>query len=236
MRAAALATVLLTAAPAEAVWNHTREIVHGTASTLEQGELLVGVITPISYGINDSLQVQLHPILWALLTPNAGLRFRLLDGDIFSLSIESEASVTSVDEQNRPDDPRPLAHIYGGLAGTFSVGGGVLISLRAGYQHDFSEKDGDTTVDDDDFVWSGGVNWLIGPSHLLLATGGAQYSSRRGGLKAPFGSIMYAYGFDSGSRIGVGVAFGSFPIPQGKDEGDGITLPVWPIIDWWKRF
>ncbi len=225
---------LLTPAPAAAVWNNPREIVHNTAAVLEQGELLVGVVTPVAYGITDSIMLHMHPILWALLTPNAGLRISVFDSDVFRLSLTSEVGATITEGSARPPDDRPLGHVNGGVASTFNVGGGVLISAAAGYQHDFSERIDGEVADDDSFIWHLGVNWLITPKHLILTTGGAQYSTRQSGLKAPFGSIVYAYAFDGGGRLGLGVAAGTFPVAIDKD--DIRTVNVWPVIDWWKRF
>ena len=78
-----LATFLITAPiPANAVWHNTREVVLGTANTLEQGELIIGILMPAVYGITDDLMLTIHPISWALLSPNGSLRFRLVDEEL----------------------------------------------------------------------------------------------------------------------------------------------------------
>ena len=228
-RAAVLIGCMMLAAPAAATWNNNKGVIHGTANTLEQGEVIVGLLTPVAYGITDDWMVMIHPISWALLTPNAAVRYRALDHDIVRLAFHVEGAVTPLNDAEKKNnlDPRPLGHVTVGSALTFHVGADVLLTTQLSYRHDF-------TPHDDAFVFSGGVTWAFDPHHLLLLSGGAQYSRVDESVVKPTGHAIYAYAWDTW-RLGGGVAFGDFPIVvPGKSKP--VVLPAWPVIDVWARF
>jgi hypothetical protein len=235
IRALLALLLVLAAGPASAVWNHPREIIHSTANTLEKGELIVGVITPLVYGISDDLTLMSHPVLVALLTPNAGLRYRLVDSEVvtFSVTVEGAATITT-DDGPLPNDDRPMGHIYAGVAITFDIGQGVLLSVSTGYQHEFQQRTNGVRQDDDAVAFGVGMDWLASPHSLFLLSLGSQYSTLNTKLEATTGSLMYAYAFDDSTRLGVGLAFGKFPVALDDDTSE--VLPVWPVIDWWARF
>lgn len=216
--------------PAEATWSNLRQVVHGTANTLEQGEVMVGIFTPAAYGITDTVMVQLHPINWALLAPNVALRWRVVDEEPVRLAVVFDGGGSIIDDDDAParQDGRPLGHVYVGAVTTFRVWRSVLFSVHTGYQHDFDPGD-------DDFVWSAGVSWLIDQANLLMVNGGAQYSGELDALKAPYASVVYAYGWEN-LRIAVGVAVSdSFPVVLSVAEVER-RIAAWPVIDFWGRF
>jgi len=248
----AAATLLTASQPAKAVWHNTREVVLGTANTLEQGELIIGILMPAVYGITDDLMLTIHPISWALLSPNASLRLRLLDEEIIRLSITVGGAGTVLDagDTSVPADPRrPRGHVAGGMLATFDVGGGVLISANAGYQRDFAPSD-------NDFTWSAGVNWVISESSMVVLQGGFNWSFEREEIDAEQVSISYVHAFDV-VRIAVGIVYGNFPVAlierrtnttvdSAIDVGgrsasnEAVVLlqdvPVWPTLDVFWRF
>ncbi len=236
MRRLLLALVLLAPSTASAVWNHPREIIHGTAHTLEKGELIVGVITPLLYGVNDDLTLTTHPILVALLTPNGGVRLKLFEDELvtFSAAVRGAGTIFG-DDAPIPNDDRPHGHVYAGFNTTFDVGRGVLLSISAGYQHEFEQRIEDgSRADDDAVVFGLGIDFLAAANHLFVLTVGSQYSTLNSKLEATSGTFMYAYAFDSGARLGLGLAFGKFPVAV--DEEDTVEIPLWPLVDWWARF
>jgi len=58
-------------------WDTPAEIVHGTGRVLEKGEMVVGILSPLGYGLHERVTIFTHPILDLLLTPNAWLRVDL---------------------------------------------------------------------------------------------------------------------------------------------------------------
>lgn len=228
MRPLVLAVLLTLAAPARADWTGPRDIVHGTANTLEQGELLIGIVTPAIYGITDSITLVVHPLNWLLLSPNAGLRVRVVDTELLRFSLYGEAAITiqDDDESSTVNDPRPLAHLNFGALITFDVGGWVMLTAGTGYQADFDPSEHNV------YFW-GGVNWLINRSNVLLLQGGAHYAFGSDQVVRAQGSLMWAYAWDV-ARLGVGVAVGQYPVV--RVSGVAAIAPVWPILDYWGRF
>lgn len=244
--------LITTTSPALAVWHNTREVVLGTANTLEQGELIIGVLMPAVYGITDDLMLTIHPISWALLSPNGTLRFRLLNEELVRLSITVGGAGTVLDagDTSVPADPRrPRGHVAGGLMTTFDTGGGILLTATAGYQRDFAPAD-------NDFTWSAGVNWVITESSMVVLQGGFHWSFDRSEIDAEQVSISYVHAFDV-VRVAVGVVYGNFPVAlierrtnttidsaidvSGRSaSNEAVVLlrdvPVWPTLDVFWRF
>lgn len=219
--------LLALARPAAARWTHPQEIVHSTAHTLESGEWMIGVFTPIAYGATDRVMVLTHPILWVLLTPNGGARWKFFDTDVaaFSLTLDGARSFLTGDGVN-VSGSGALGYIDAGILATVTVGGGVMLTASAGYQRDIEPTD-------DGVTFGGGVTWLMGPVDVLMLEGGARWSANAGEVIAPSATLVYAHAWDT-IRIGAGLAYGDFPIER---EGDApIRVPVWPVLDVWWQF
>lgn len=238
--------------PASAVWHNTREVVLGTANTLEQGELIIGLLMPAVYGITDDLMLTIHPISWALLSPNASLRYRVVDEESVRLSISVGGAGTVLDagDTSVPADPRrPRGHVSGGVLATFDAGAGVLLTAMTGYQHDFAPSD-------DDFTWSVGMNWVITESSMLVLQGGFHWSFSRSRIDAEQISLSYVHAFDV-LRVAVGIVYGNFPVALierrtntavdsaidvagSNASNEAVVLlqdiPVWPVLDIFWRF
>ncbi len=72
-----LVFALLWSAPALG-WESAREVIHGSARVLEKGETIIGVVSPLAYGVHERVTLFTHPALWLLLTPNLWFRLSLL--------------------------------------------------------------------------------------------------------------------------------------------------------------
>ncbi len=223
-----LVGITLVSTPAGATWTAPRDIVHNTANTLEQGELLIGIVTPAIYGITDSITLIVHPLNWLLLSPNVGLRWRLADTQLVRFSVYTEGMVTIQDDDqlSTVNDPRSLGHVTVGAVTTFDLGAGVMATIGVGYQADFEPAEHNLGF------W-GGFNWLINRSNLLMLQGGAQYAVGTNELVRAQGTLMWAYAWEV-ARLGVGVSVGQFPVVRVSSVA--AEVPVWPVIDYWGRF
>jgi len=228
--ASALAVVCLlgTASPGLASWNGPSQLFHGTAHTLEQGEVMIGLFTPLAYGVNDSLTIVTHPIMTLLLTPNAGFRWRMLDREVFdvSLSMEAVRSFASEDNDLFREAEEPLGHFASGVTMTVDIKHRVSLSVMAGYQRDL-EPNADLAT------FGGTANWLMGPSHLLTLQGSSRWNLGTNELGTPNVTLFYAHSWDA-FRAAVGLAYGTFSIF--RKGSTPLEVPIWPVLDIWWRF
>ena len=228
VHALALVCVLGSASPGLASWNGTSQLIHGTAHTLEQGEVMIGLFTPLAYGVNDSLTIVTHPIMTLLLTPNAGFRWRISDREVFdvSLSMQAVRSFASEEQDLFRDASEALGHLAGWVTVTADIKNRVSLSVMAGYQRDL-EPDADLAT------FGGSVNWLMGPSHLLILQGSNRWNVRTNELSTPSVILFYAHSWDV-FRAAVGLAYGSFSIF--REDSAPLEVPIWPVLDIWWRF
>lgn len=227
------AALTLASPSARATFDLPSEVVLGTAQTLEQGELMIGLLSPIAYGINDSLTMFVHPISLALLTPNGMFRWRLVESDSWRMAAAFGGAVTVPVDGVVDDDPRrPLGHADASILTTTNLGAWVLTG-RIGYQHDFGPAD-------DDFDWAAIVNWVISPSSLLQLQGGFQVGRERG-LKSPSATVTYVHSWGQ-VHLAVGVTYGEFPLALEADavpkcSTSSWSYPcLWPVADVFWRF
>ena len=222
------ACVFVLSVPAFASWNGPSQLIHGTAHTLEQGEVMIGVFTPLAYGVNDSLTIVTHPIMTLLLTPNAGFRWRVLDRDLLDVSVSMEGvrSFASEDHDLFRDASEPLGHLAGGVTMTVDIKHRVSLSLMAGYQRDL-EPDADLAT------FGGSVQWLMGPSHLLALQASNRWDLSTHKMGTPNVTLFYAHSWDA-FRASVGLAYGKFSIL--REDSSPLDVPIWPVLDMWWRF
>lgn len=229
---ATLVALLVHADAALAGFDPPGEVILGTAQTLEQGELVIGVLSPLAYGIHDSLTVFIHPVSWALLAPNGSFRFRFYDEEpIRVAAVFGGAVAVSPDGVGIPDVRRPAGHIDIGISSTLTLGSWLLTG-KVGYQRDF-------VPDDDDVDWSFVIDWVIGPSSLLQLQGGFQFG-RIYAIKAVNASLAYVHSWGA-LHLAAGVAYGDFPLEL--EAGVVSACPnswdypcIWPVIDVFWRF
>ena len=217
---------------AQGTFDQPSEVVLGTAQTLEQGELMIGVFSPVAYGINDDLTLFIHPISLALLTPNGAFRWRLYDDDRVRVAAAFGGAATLPISGVVDDDPRrPLGHADIALV-TTATAGNWLFTARAGYQRDFDP-------DEDDFDWSGIIDWVVGPSSLIQLQGGAQVG-RVSGLHAPSAMLTYVHAWGQ-VHLAAGIAYGEYPLSLESRAlpkcSQSWSYPcLWPVLDIFWRF
>lgn len=252
-----VATVALTAGQARAGWISPDRVVTNTAYTLEENELIIGVLSPLQYGVTEDVTIAIHPILALLLTPNVSARVRVWQEDAV-VSIAASYSQTflrevAFDARSAGDAATPYVRpgdtesVESGFPG--SVQAGVLVSVAAGTETTFTPYAG-YTVDFFTQLDSGlatqlsthgpvvglGFNWLIGQEDLLSVQIQALWSVPDGRPEIPTGTVAWAHAWDE-LRLGVGVAAGRFPLRVGEGvAGEVIDFPLYPYIDvWWRR-
>jgi len=220
--------VLLAGTTAQASWNGTGQLVHGTANTLEQGEIMIGVFTPLAYGVNDSMTLVTHPIMTLLLTPNAGFRWRVLDEKHVDLafSLEGVRSFAAEELEGIRDENEPMGHVASGFTATFDLNNKVLISTLVGYQRDI--------LPDSNLMTMGGtVHWLMSPVHLFTLQGSGRFNVTTNEWETPTVTLFYAHAWDT-FRASVGLAYGKFSIL--REGANPLEVPLWPVLDMWWRF
>jgi hypothetical protein len=216
-------------ASAHAHWNAPTEVIHSTAFTLEEGEFIFGLLSPIAYGARDTVTIVTHPVMWLLLTPNAGVRWRLTDAEAYSgaFVIDATQTLSTDGESSAQLDPRPAGQISTGFVGSFIVGSKLIVSANVGYRRDSSP-------DADMFAFSGSLSLLLSPAHMLLLQGGSAVSLADKSTEPTTAMLLYVHAWDS-VRASVGLAYGRFPIVLGNNE-EPVDVPVWPVLDLWWRF
>ncbi len=218
---------MTSAEAARADWHDPADVIHGTAHTLEQGQWMIGVFTPVVYGINDSLMVITHPVLWVLLTPNGGLRWRIVESERVTFAVQADGARSFLaTETGELRDPRPTGRIATSTLTTFDLGARVLLTVQVGYQHDFLPAE-------DHLTFSGGVGWVIQPNHLLSLQGGSSWAFNARAVGQTTAMLLYTRAWDT-LHLSVGVAYGNFPIALTSSAP--LLVPVWPVVDVWWRF
>lgn len=207
--------------PARGDYGPIRRVVQGTAWTLDEGELAVGLVSPLQYGVLDELTLSTHPVLDLLLTPNLTLKGKVLDRNPVALALNASYLQTFLRSRSG-EIPGSLS-----LWPALSVAAGRTVSLtfQAGYAMDLSPiRHG---------VQAGlGMNLLLGPSDLLQVTVQDRWMGGGTGFEVPTGVITYGHAWDQ-VRITVGIAAGRFPLQIGTGSRV-LRLPVWPVVDvWW---
>lgn len=213
--------ILLAAAPVRADYGSIRRIVSGTAYTLEQGELAVGVLGPVQYGLLDELTVSTHPILDLLLTPNVALKGKVYDGPV-AISLNGTYIQTFL---------RSAKGVFPGSISLFPmltvpIGPSVSLSAQGGYLLDVSPVSHGVMF---------GVNatFLVSPADLIQITFQEQWYGGNRGFQVPTAVVTYGHAWYR-LRVTVGVAAGRFPIQTGAGARV-LNLPVYPVIDvWWQ--
>jgi hypothetical protein len=204
-------------------------VIHGTAFTLEEGEFVFGLMSPIAYGASDSVTFMTHPVMWLLLTPNASIRWRVTDIDDMSVALTLDATQTlSLDDESSAIlDPRPQGQYSAGVSASLSTGKRVILTANTGYRLDVAP-------DKNKWAFSGTVTVLLSPAHMVVLQGGATTDLQTMKTADTHAMLMYAHAWDS-VRASVGLAYGQFPIVLGEDE-EAVEVPIWPVLDLWWRF
>jgi len=240
--AAAIALTLVTGASTEARgdWRRTTEVTHNTAFTLEQGQVEIGVLTPLSVGVTDELQVALHPVLLLLGQPYLALRWRLTRFGPVNVALNLGASWSFIrreDRDGRPADADTVGPV--GFPGSLQLTGTVtlrlgsdwLLSLGAGPALDLLGAEVTRGL----VELHAGLHWLIDRRQLLmLHANGYLQLSEEVTVRRPVVQLLYAVALSNVVHLGGGVGFGEFIFEPTDTERQ--TLAVFPVIDLWFRF
>lgn len=240
---ASLAIVLLVAlvvstGTARADWRRTTELSYGTAFTLEQGMVEVGLMTPLSIGVTDELQVATHPILLLLGQPYIALRWRVSRLGLATVALNLAGSWSFIRREDESGAPAAEGTPGSGFPGTVQLT--ATVTLRAGRDWLFSIGAGPGV----DLLGArptrglaeihASAHWLIDASQLMMvhATGYLD-ASDDGHLLRPVLELEYAVALSNVVHIGAGVGFGEFIYEPNADERR--TLRVFPVVDIWFR-
>ncbi len=247
--------IATSAQPARAVWADGADLIYRSAHTLDEGEFEVGIFSPLQYGINDQIQISLHPILLLVLTPHASLRWRVLPEGALTLALDLTATWSFLNEedvyQRRIDGESCDECGFPGSAQltttlswevndhiTWSVGGGVGMDLL-----DVSPLRGLIELHTS-------VIWRIDTENLLMAHANISVHPwhEQATSREQF-QVMYAHAWGF-IHLGLGVAFGKFVFVEANGslrdlpgtsgakvvyEGDQHALPIYPVVDLWIR-
>ncbi|MBM4387096.1 MAG: hypothetical protein FJ088_05115 [Deltaproteobacteria bacterium] len=221
--ALALLPVLVYSSSGESSFRSVRRVIGNSAYTLEKSEFVIGLITPLEYGITDEVTLFTHPLLHLLLTPNGWLRWKIYD-DNFAFALTTGYIETFLDPE-RLSFPGSVQ--TGGIF-TIPFGNSVSLNFTGGYVLNVSPVSHNSNL-------SCGINLLVTDSDLISAQIHSIYSYSYGKFSTPLGILSYTHAWDI-IRLTLGAAFGNFPVYFGNSEADLKELPVYPVVDLWWQF
>lgn len=220
---AALAAGILLAAPtARADYGAIRRVVNGSAWTLEQGELAVGIVSPLQYGLLDELTLATHPVLDLLLTPNVALKGKVLDQGPVALSLNASYIQTFL-RSSSADVPGSVS-AWPSLS--IALGDAVSLTAQGGYVMDIAPLSHGASM-------GLAASFLLGPADLVQISVVEQWFGGGRGWQIPTAVLTYGHAWYR-LRLTVGIAAGRFPLQIGSGGAKVLNLPVYPVIDvWW---
>jgi hypothetical protein len=236
-------TALSAPDPALATWQRTSQLIYNTAYTLPQGDFEIGLLSPLQWGIADGLQFSLHPMLLFVGSPNAALRWTVVDRSEAALALNVSYLASFLGEEDldgrpksgsRPCEPCGFPNRAQATA-TLSVPFGKqwLVSAGPGVGVDFLIHT-DQTASQDAVLLEvhASAQWLITPEQLLMFHASGYVDLGRGELVEPLGQIVYALACGR-MHLGLGLAVGAFPLAQTIDQLE--HWYVYPFLDiWWR--
>ena len=250
----ALLAVPAASGTARATWSDHADLIYDTAYTLDQGEFEVGVFSPLTYGVNDRVQLSMHPIFLLILSPHVGLRWQVTPTGPWGVALNVEGTwsfLEPVDSEGREaigndcDDCGFPGSLHAWPIFSWEASPGLLLSGGVGPRFDFLDLRHENTA----LVTHSSVQWLIDPDNLLMMH--ATFDTRPweneldGGIRDSVIQVTYAHAWGM-LHLALGVAIGDFDIifEQGTVSGAGTssgtttvsdgevaTWPVFPVID-----
>jgi hypothetical protein len=207
--------------PAHSKFNGIRSVTDGTAFTLARGDLTVGIISPLQYGILEPLTISTHPVLYLFLTPNIALRARAIDRSV-TLSFETSYMQTFLESAS----VRFPGYVSAYPILSIPLANTAVLSFRTGYVFDIEPRH-------HGLAFGGGIAVLLGNSHVINLQGQDSYFADAHDIEMPLVTLTYTYAFYR-LRVRVGIAVGHFPIQVGNGSADIKNIFVFPIVDlWW---
>ena len=239
---------LLSANEASATWSDHADLIYDTAFTLDQGEFEVGVVSPLIYGVNDRVQLSMHPILLLILSPHAGLRWQLTPTGPLGVALNLEGTwsfLEPVDSEGREvlddsacDDCGFPGSVHAWPTVSWHATPGLLLSAGAGPRVDFLDLNHEDTA----LVTHASAQWIIDPENLLMLHGTMDtrpWSSSK--ISDPVAQLTYVHAWGI-LHLAVGVAVGSFDIViepgtlSSVADAPGGTVATAGNIDTWNVF
>jgi hypothetical protein len=219
----AVALVLLLISPtASAEYGTVRRVFLGSAYTLEQGKLAVGVFSPLQYGLLDELMFSTHPVLDLLLTPNLSLKGKVYDGPV---AISFSASYVQTFLKSAKSTFPGMVSAFPMM--TVPIGESASLSAQCGYILDVSPLSHGVMI-------GGNATFLIGASDMIQVSVQALWYAKGRGFQVPTGVLSYGHAWYR-MRVTVGIAAGQFPLHVGSGGAKVVNLPVYPVLDlWWQ--
>jgi len=221
----AVLAALLHAGSEARAWENVRQVVHGSARVLDKGETVIGVLSPVGYGLHERLTLFAHPALYLLLSPNAWLRLAVLNEE---LGLSAEAGYRQSFLSLSGGEGGYPGFFQLGLACSYAFTDHVQGTLAAGYLTDI-DAGGAAGTYDAGIYWRAGAHFLYKRVNLVMLEGRGKVM-RDQPLEWPSGSAIFARQLGR-MRLGVGAAFGQFEVMPGEPP-----LLVYPWVDVWWRF
>ncbi|MBR57983.1 MAG: hypothetical protein CMH54_07975 [Myxococcales bacterium] len=203
---------------AQAYWEDPSELTFGTAYTLPERRMRIGIVTPMSYGVHDRVTLSTHPIMDLLLAPNAAIRVRLMEVP-FTMSIAAAYNQSFFPGAENDSE----GHIRAFLLGSAPLTKGFIVTVSAGIDQNLSvsQRAVHATLS---------THVRMGITSLLVMQAG--FTLELEGKGAANGLLLYATALKT-VRLGIGVAVGP-PLSLEALGFDESTVPVWPYADvWW---
>jgi hypothetical protein len=236
----AMLVLLLTAAtadPASAAWVRTSQLTYNTAHTLDSGELEVGILSPLQYGISDRVQAAIHPVLLLIGAPNLSLRWRVTRNQPLTVALNFSATWSLLRREDALGDLAETGCTTCGNPGqllvtttaSWAVSKTVLLSLGVGPALDFLDLEPSRFLAE----IHGSALWTMTPDQLLMLHV-AGFVKVVGQQEARLPVVQLTYARACGPvHVGVGVAIGDFPLARELDQSDEWFL--YPVLDvWWR--
>ncbi len=239
MKGRALVVALMLLATSEAgAWESPSQIIHGTARVLEKGETVIGVLSPMAFGLHERVTAFLHPALYLFLTPNVWFRALALQGEP-SIAVEAgyQQSFLAIQQSDSGEDSDYPGMVQLGAVASMVLGTRWQVTMAMGYLAELSQGNRGSLGG---LYGRLGADFLIAPQHLLLAEFRGRYLFEDG-FAIPTFTALYARQFGR-MRIGAGLVVGQFTLSasssgaEGSGTANDFSLPVYPWVDAWWRF
>jgi hypothetical protein len=242
-----LAALLMTNS-ASATWSDHADLIYDTAFTLDQGEFEVGVVSPLLYGVNDRVQLSMHPILFLILSPHAGLRWQLTPTGPLGVAINLEGTWSFLEpvdsegrevlDENACDGCGFPGSLHAWPTVSWHAAPGLLLSAGLGPRVDFLDLNHEDTT----LVTHASAQWIIDPENLLMVHATMDTRPWKSSqISDSVVQVTYAHAWGI-LHLALGLAVGSFDIViepgtlSSVANTPGGTVATSGEIDTWKIF
>jgi len=206
-----------------AKWRRPNDIFFGTAYTLPEDRMRIGLFAPLSYGVHERVTLSSHPILALLLTPNASARIKLVDKRV----VVSLAAAYTQSFYVNNEDPASGQTRFFGIA-TLPVTERFLLTTTGGVAQNLTDDARSVEA-------SLCAHYRLDQQNIIMIQGAISNTLNLDDDTTARGLFFYALAFDS-FKAGAGLAVGKMPeslasIPLKDDE-----LRAIPYVDIWWSF